>query len=59
MMTTITISLPADHLRKLQKVAAQYCVAPEAAKQSPSRKTEFASAQKGRLAMTDLFEELI
>ena len=29
MMTTITISLPADHLRKLREVAAQYRVAPE------------------------------
>jgi len=29
MMTTITISLPADHLQKLREVAAQYRVAPE------------------------------
>jgi len=29
MMTTITISLPADHLQKLREVAAQYRIAPE------------------------------
>ncbi len=28
-MTTITISLPADRLQKLREVAAQYRVAPE------------------------------